>query len=54
MGPAMYHALPGWPYRQGFTVTRDGLERELMRMGMARRARLPGVSVGHGACYIIT
>ena len=50
----MYHALPAGPYRQGFTLAHDGLERELMRMGMARRARLPGVSVRHGACYVIT
>ena len=42
MGTALYHGYVACPYRQGLTLTREGRERELMRMGMARRVSLLG------------
>ena len=54
MGTALYHGYVACPYRQGLTLTREGRERELMRMGMARRVSLLGVTVRYGACYVIT
>jgi hypothetical protein len=50
----MYHAHAAGAYRQATRMAHDGLERELMRMGMAGRARLLGVILRPGACYVIT